>query len=284
MEGLCEGGNEPPGSLSHFIEIEQGAGSGVEMALHDDSSILTQNSLPPPQDSLRNASCDRAIVPHSQVLTANPLFDKLHCLATSYCGHDNSVLGSAPHVLIPTVGVSPPQTRAGCAVDKCGVCIMDCGPQRSRGEFIRHPVLYELSHKYGLQAEADVDKLDELKEHIRREIRKELKIKEGAEKLREVAKDRRSLADVATIVKKANTKLAELQAELQELESQIILQSAPGTPPLALNNGQGEAVDATPTSSFFVTNLAETHQDLNPGFHCGKPTPWRYREQSARES
>jgi protein kinase N len=101
-------------------------------------------------------------------------------------------------------------------------------------------VLYELSHKYGLQLECDPD---ELKELIRREIRKELKIKEGAEKLREVAKDRRSLADVATIVKKANTKLAELQAELQELESQIILtqgQGAPTSPPVVLNNGQGE--------------------------------------------
>ncbi|XP_069686325.1 serine/threonine-protein kinase N isoform X3 [Periplaneta americana] len=148
---------------------------------------------------------------------------------------------------------------------------MDCGPQRSRGEFIRHPVLYELSHKYGLQAEADVDKLDELKEHIRREIRKELKIKEGAEKLREVAKDRRSLADVATIVKKANTKLAELQAELQELESQIILQSAPGTPPLALNNGQDAVLSpvsghTTPTQAdglFTDMRLVSLEKQLN---------------------
>lgn len=58
---------------------------------------------------------------------------------------------------------------------------------------------------------------------IRREIRKELKIKEGAEKLREVAKDRRSLNDVAAIVKKSNIKIAELKSELQELESQILL-------------------------------------------------------------
>jgi len=58
-----------------------------------------------------------------------------------------------------------------------------------------------------------------------------------------VAKDRRSLADVATIVKKSNTKLAELQAELQELESQIILtqgQTASNTTPVALVNGQSE--------------------------------------------
>ena len=111
--------------------------------------------------------------------------------------------------------------------------------------------MYELSHKYGLQTECVPEaalpcKLEELKEHIRREIRKELKIKEGAEKLREVATDRKSLSDVAHIVKKSNSKLGELQAELQELESQIILtqgQSAvpthPSTPPTT-NNGHGE--------------------------------------------
>ncbi|XP_039286849.1 serine/threonine-protein kinase N isoform X2 [Nilaparvata lugens] len=97
-----------------------------------------------------------------------------------------------------------------------------------QGDYIRHPVLYELSHKYGVQTECVSEaalpcKLEELKELIRREIRKELKIKEGAEKLREVATDRKSLSDVAHIVKKSNSKLGELQAELHELESQIIL-------------------------------------------------------------
>jgi len=68
----------------------------------------------------------------------------------------------------------------------------------------------------------------------------ELKIKAGAEKLREVATDRKSLSDVATIVKKANTKLNELQAELQQLESQIILtQGQPQSPQQNHSNGQG---------------------------------------------
>ncbi|KAK7864093.1 hypothetical protein R5R35_002735 [Gryllus longicercus] len=127
-------------------------------------------------------------------------------------------------------------------------------------DYIRHPVIYELSHKYGLQTEnvpeaALPGKLEELKELLRREIRKELKIKEGAEKLREVAKDRRSLADVATIVKKANSKLAELQAELQELESQIILSQGQASSPSpgigaplqpGLNNGQDTVSFPTP--------------------------------------
>ncbi|XP_065092948.1 serine/threonine-protein kinase N isoform X2 [Ochlerotatus camptorhynchus] len=96
-----------------------------------------------------------------------------------------------------------------------------------KGEYIKHPVLYELSHKYGLADNLPEsllpNRLEEIKEAIRREIRKELKIKEGAEKLREVATDRRSLSDVASIVKKSNNKLAELKSELHELESQIIL-------------------------------------------------------------
>lgn len=96
-----------------------------------------------------------------------------------------------------------------------------------QGDYIKHPVLYELSHKYGLADNLPEsllpNRLEEIKEAIRREIRKELKIKEGAEKLREVATDRRSLSDVASIVKKSNNKLAELKSELHELESQIIL-------------------------------------------------------------
>lgn len=127
-------------------------------------------------------------------------------------------------------------------------------------------MLFELSHKYGVPPTAGAGagtpgavgaegeegwwvahkQLEELKEAIRREIRKELKIKEGAEKLREVATDRRSLADVAALVKNSNCRLAELQAELHELESQIILTQGragtepPSTPGATQPNGQGE--------------------------------------------
>ncbi|XP_015585867.1 serine/threonine-protein kinase N isoform X2 [Cephus cinctus] len=110
------------------------------------------------------------------------------------------------------------------------------------GDYIRHPVLYELSNKYGVAGSDQVPlpaRLDELREHIRREIRKELKIKAGAEKLREVATDRKALSNVAMIVKKANSKLNELQAELQQLESQIILtQGQPASPQQNHSNGQ----------------------------------------------
>lgn len=51
-----------------------------------------------------------------------------------------------------------------------------------QGDYIKHPVLYELSHKYGftdnLPESALPDRLEEIKEAIRREIRKELKVRE----------------------------------------------------------------------------------------------------------
>lgn len=119
-----------------------------------------------------------------------------------------------------------------------------------QGDYIRHPVLYELSHKYGVPTDSVPEsslpcKLEELKELIRREIRKELKIKEGAEKLREVATDRKSLSHVATIVKNSNSKLAELKSELSELESQIILTHGQTT--TTPTNGQGNYIFACNT-------------------------------------
>lgn len=49
-----------------------------------------------------------------------------------------------------------------------------------QGDYIKHPVLYELSHKYGLTdnlpESALPNRLEEIKEAIRREIRKELKV------------------------------------------------------------------------------------------------------------
>lgn len=101
-------------------------------------------------------------------------------------------------------------------------------------------------------------RLEEIKEAIRREIRKELKIKEGAEKLREVAKDRRSLSDVAVLVKKSKSKLAELKSELQELESQILLTSAN----TAVNsNGQGESAKKI---QLLVTNVSAGYLGQSP--------------------
>lgn len=107
-------------------------------------------------------------------------------------------------------------------------------------------MLYELGHKYGQPNEcvpeaAITYKLEELKEHIRKEMRKELKIKEGAEKLRGVSTDKKTLSDVASIVKKSNLRLNEMQADLHELESQIILTHGQSMQPSTPNsNSHGD--------------------------------------------
>ena len=59
--------------------------------------------------------------------------------------------------------------------------------------------------------------LETLKETLRLEIRKELKIKEGAEKLQRASVDRRSRSYVAAILKKSNEKLEDLHLELNQL-------------------------------------------------------------------
>uniref|UniRef100_A0A3P8YXP1 protein kinase C n=1 Tax=Esox lucius TaxID=8010 RepID=A0A3P8YXP1_ESOLU len=66
-------------------------------------------------------------------------------------------------------------------------------------------------------------RLEEVKDHIKREIRKELKIKEGAENLKKVSTDKKSLAYVDNMLKKSNKKLEELHQELQELNAHIVV-------------------------------------------------------------
>nr|XP_055100410.1 serine/threonine-protein kinase N2-like [Symphalangus syndactylus] len=66
-------------------------------------------------------------------------------------------------------------------------------------------------------------KLDDIKDRIKREIRKELKIKDGAENLRKVTTDKKSLSYVDNILKKSNKKLEELHHKLQELNAHIVV-------------------------------------------------------------
>ena len=103
-------------------------------------------------------------------------------------------------------------------------------------------LLNELSAKYGIQTHLShsplPQKLEELRDYLRREIKKELKIMEGAENLRKVATDKKSVSNVNIIVKKSNSKLTELQQELQELESQILVSQGQ-----ALNTSTGSLLD-----------------------------------------
>uniref|UniRef100_A0A8C2Q2H1 protein kinase C n=1 Tax=Cyprinus carpio TaxID=7962 RepID=A0A8C2Q2H1_CYPCA len=97
------------------------------------------------------------------------------------------------------------------------------GPPQSdtRGQMV--------SERLGLGQNLDLSdtmvqqKLDEIKDQIKREIRKELKIKEGAENLKKVTTDKKSLAYVDNMLKKSNKKVEELHQELQELNAHIVV-------------------------------------------------------------
>ncbi|XP_019640866.1 PREDICTED: serine/threonine-protein kinase N2-like isoform X2 [Branchiostoma belcheri] len=87
--------------------------------------------------------------------------------------------------------------------------------------FVNH-----LGQRYGMQDVSDSDiqqKLEYLREHIKNDIKKEYKIKEGAEKVRKVTTDKKSLANVDSIVKKSNKKIQELHEQLQELNAHIVV-------------------------------------------------------------
>lgn len=63
--------------------------------------------------------------------------------------------------------------------------------------------------------------VEELKESIRQEIRKELKIKEGAENLRKICTDRKTVAQCINAIKESSQKLNELHEHLQDLNAHI---------------------------------------------------------------
>ena len=63
--------------------------------------------------------------------------------------------------------------------------------------------------------------VDDIKDTIRGEIRKELKIKEGAENLRKVSTDPRTLKQCQSVIKDSSLKLNQLQEKLQELNLHI---------------------------------------------------------------
>uniref|UniRef100_A0A8C6WKU1 protein kinase C n=1 Tax=Neogobius melanostomus TaxID=47308 RepID=A0A8C6WKU1_9GOBI len=65
--------------------------------------------------------------------------------------------------------------------------------------------------------------LEEQRERIRREIRKELKIKEGAENLRRATTDKRNAHQVENQLRSSNRKLDDLHAQLQELDAHIVV-------------------------------------------------------------
>lgn len=66
-------------------------------------------------------------------------------------------------------------------------------------------------------------RLDEQRERIRREIRKELKIKAGAENLRRATTDKRNVQQVESQLRSSTRRLDSLHAQLQELDAHIVV-------------------------------------------------------------
>uniref|UniRef100_A0A8C4I109 protein kinase C n=1 Tax=Dicentrarchus labrax TaxID=13489 RepID=A0A8C4I109_DICLA len=112
-------------------------------------------------------------------------------------------------------------------------------PQRycTRGDLLTSdPGGLSVLQQLGLDQNSDFSdssvqqRLDEHRERIRREIRKELKIKEGVENLRRVTTDKRNAQQVGSQLRSSNRKLESLQAQLQELDAHIVVKDSPKSP------------------------------------------------------
>lgn len=84
-----------------------------------------------------------------------------------------------------------------------------------------HP-FKEIEDKYGIAENGEADltpRIDEVIEFLKTELRRELKLKEGAEKLRRATSDKNSSTQARNMVKKSNSRLLELQKDLGDLNN-----------------------------------------------------------------
>uniref|UniRef100_A0A673NJ41 protein kinase C n=1 Tax=Sinocyclocheilus rhinocerous TaxID=307959 RepID=A0A673NJ41_9TELE len=95
--------------------------------------------------------------------------------------------------------------------------------------FIKDSDGFSVLEQLGLDQNSDFSdscvqqRLDEQRERIRREIRKELKIKAGAENLRRATTDKRNAQQVESQLRSSSRKLDSLHAQLQELDAHIVV-------------------------------------------------------------
>lgn len=83
--------------------------------------------------------------------------------------------------------------------------------------------------------------VEQVKESLKLEIRRELKIKEGAENLRKVSTDKKTLAQCNQAIKQSNARLEQLHHELQELNAHLSEE--------ILSVGKGASVDTPDATS-----------------------------------
>ncbi|XP_032443127.1 serine/threonine-protein kinase N1-like isoform X1 [Xiphophorus hellerii] len=100
---------------------------------------------------------------------------------------------------------------------------------QSDAESLTDPDGLSVLQQLGLDQNSDFSdssvqqRLDEHRERIRREIRKELKIKEGAENLRRAITDKRKGQQVDSQLRSSKRKVDSLQAQLRELDAHIVV-------------------------------------------------------------
>ena len=102
-------------------------------------------------------------------------------------------------------------------------------PQTSQATTI---LLDELGHQFGIDVSDSSfqQKLEEVRQTLKNEIRKELRIKQGAQNLKTASSDKKAVSKVDSIVKKTNERLETLQQQLQELEGHILAPTVPSLP------------------------------------------------------
>uniref|UniRef100_A0A8B9JQ54 protein kinase C n=1 Tax=Astyanax mexicanus TaxID=7994 RepID=A0A8B9JQ54_ASTMX len=98
-------------------------------------------------------------------------------------------------------------------------------------------------------------RLEEQRERIRREIRKELKIKEGAENLRRATTDKRNAHQVDSQLRSSNRKLDALHTQLQELDAHIMVKGP--------DDSRGEPVGTPGRSSANQDRITALQRQLN---------------------
>jgi len=72
-------------------------------------------------------------------------------------------------------------------------------------------------------AEEVRDELKDMEQKLRKSIQMELKMKEGAEAMRRAYGDRRSAANVGSIIKDSASRFDELSQELQEVQTFLLM-------------------------------------------------------------
>lgn len=81
--------------------------------------------------------------------------------------------------------------------------------------------------RYGMEPDISNEevqaKLKDIQVQLKKDIQREMRIKEAAEKLREQRKQKKASNDVNHVVKEANQKLDRLKQELQEVESFLVI-------------------------------------------------------------